>query len=174
MMPDASQLQGEMVALIRAFGLLRPDETPCGQPVGVSTAHALVELAQGEPLAQTELGRQLRLKKSTVSRLVGQLVHRGWVRQVRDTNDGRAVRLRLTEGGWLLARQIAAARAEKFAQLAERVPAEQFDAVVQALRVLVRALDDRPSTADRDPERVLSSGASERGASGSQRRSGPS
>jgi DNA-binding MarR family transcriptional regulator len=64
-------LQEQLVALIRAFGLHRPDQTPCGQPVAVAEAHALMELAQGAPLSQNDLAARLQLEKSTVSRLVG-------------------------------------------------------------------------------------------------------
>ena len=48
-------LQERMIALIRAFGLHKPDETPCGRPVSVAEAHALMELSRGEPLVQKEL-----------------------------------------------------------------------------------------------------------------------
>jgi len=40
------ELQERMIGLIRAFGLHRPDETPCGQPVAVAEAHALLELSR--------------------------------------------------------------------------------------------------------------------------------
>ena len=36
-----------MIGLVRAFGLHKPDETPCGQPVAVAGAHALMELLGG-------------------------------------------------------------------------------------------------------------------------------
>src|SRR5918994_1949708 len=37
-------LQGRLVAFVRAFGLHRGDETPCGAPIPVSEAHALTVL----------------------------------------------------------------------------------------------------------------------------------
>jgi hypothetical protein len=36
-----------MICLVRAFGLHKPDETPCGQPVAEAGAHALTELLGG-------------------------------------------------------------------------------------------------------------------------------
>ena len=33
--------------MVRALGLHKPDETPCGQPVAVAGAHALMELLGG-------------------------------------------------------------------------------------------------------------------------------
>ncbi|MBA2451043.1 MAG: winged helix DNA-binding protein, partial [Chloroflexi bacterium] len=81
-------------------------------------------------------------EKSTVSRLVGGLEQRGWLTRRRDGEDGRAVRLRLTEDGRRASGQLAAARAEKFARLADRIPSEEYAAVQRALEILVRALDN--------------------------------
>lgn len=65
---------------VRNFGLHQPDRTPCGQPLPVSVAYALAEIARDGGLRQVELGRRLKLEKSTVSRLVANLRIRGWVR----------------------------------------------------------------------------------------------
>ena len=54
-------LQEQMIALIRAFGLHRPDQTPCGKPVSVAEAHTLMELTREEPLSQNELALRLQL-----------------------------------------------------------------------------------------------------------------
>ncbi len=133
-----------MVAFVRAFGLHRPAETPCGKPVPVSEAHALMELAGGEPLTQTELASRVGLEKSTVSRLVAQLVERGWVDRERDAADGRALRLRLTERGVRAAREIEEARRRRFASVLERIPEDEREGVLAALGVLVEAMHERP------------------------------
>ncbi len=129
-----------MVALIRAFGLHRPDESPCGKPVPVSEAHALAELARGDGMSQNELAARLRLEKSTVSRLVGHLATRGWVERDRDPADGRALRLRLTARGARVAGEIAEARQRKFAAVLERIPDGERDDVLRALDVLAEAM----------------------------------
>ena len=85
--------------MIRAFGLHKPDETPCGRPVSVAEAHALMKPSRAQTLVQKELASRLRLEKSTVSRLVGMLKDRGWVERSRSPQDGRAVELRLTGAG---------------------------------------------------------------------------
>jgi DNA-binding MarR family transcriptional regulator len=113
-MPDrttpAADLQDSLVAFVRAFGLHQPETTPCGQPIPVSEAHALGELARAGTLGQLELGQRLNLQKSTVSRLVAQLLARGWVQREADQNDGRASLLRLTASGRQAATQLAEAR----------------------------------------------------------------
>lgn len=134
-------LQEQMVALVRAFGLHRPEETPCGKPVAVAEAHALMDLAQHAPLAQHDLTSRLRLQKSTVSRLVGQMEERGWVMRSRSPQDGRVQLLELTDAGRVQAGELAQARQAKFARVLGAIPAEQREMVVEMLSVLVEAID---------------------------------
>jgi DNA-binding MarR family transcriptional regulator len=139
---DALALQSRVAAFVRAFGLHRPDQTPCGEPVPVSEAHALVELARDGPMTQLALSARLRLEKSTVSRLVGQLTNRGWVRRDKRAGDTRLVWLELTELGHQMAGDLAAARAARFARLLEAIPADRRAAVIDALTLLVEASQD--------------------------------
>jgi DNA-binding MarR family transcriptional regulator len=147
MSPDAraaaEALQEQIVGFIRAFGLHQPDRTPCGQPVPVSEAHALHELHAAGELGQLELGRRLRLEKSTVSRLVGSLVAKGWVERRPDPADGRAARLMLTPAGLTAAADLAAARSARFAELLAAIPDADRDRVIDAFAILRRSLDDR-------------------------------
>jgi DNA-binding MarR family transcriptional regulator len=139
---DAALLQESMIAFVRAFGLHRPSETPCGNPIPVSEAHALMELARGGGMTQSELGLRLRLEKSTVSRLVGNLVVRGWLERERDPSDGRAMHLHLTERGLRAAAELEEARRQKFAALFDRIPEEDREQVVRVLASMTEALDD--------------------------------
>ena len=137
------ELQERMVALVRAFGLHRPDETPCGKPVSVAEAHALMELSRGDgPLVQKELAARLRLQKSTVSRLVGMLEGRGWVGRHRSPTDGRAFEVGLTDAGQATAEEIAEARRDKFARVLEAIPEERRASVLAAMRTLEEAMDE--------------------------------
>lgn len=134
-------LQERMIALVRAFGLHRPDQTPCGGAIPVSEAHALLELSRAPTLSPTALAARLRLDRSTVTRLVQHLVERAWLTRERDARDGRAILLRLTTAGEEAAAQLATARAEKFSGIVAALPKTERDAVLRALDVLVRALD---------------------------------
>ena len=133
-------LQERMIALIRAFELHKPDQTPCGRPVSVAEAHALMELSRAETLVQKELASRLRLEKSTVSRLVGMLEDRGWVERSRSPQDGRALELRLTGAGRRAAEDIAEARREKFARVLEAIPEGKRGSVLESMRVLEEAM----------------------------------
>ena len=97
-MSRAEELSDAVVSFVRGFGLHRPDRTPCGFEAGVADAHALSELFAG-PLRQLELVARLGLAKSTVSRVVSNLVDRGWVMREPASDDGRGVRLALTAAG---------------------------------------------------------------------------
>ena len=133
-------LQEQLIALIRAFGLHRPDQTPCGEPVAVAEAHALKELAQDAPLSQNDLAARLHLEKSTVSRLVGIMESRGWIARGRSAQDGRARELRLTDTGWQMTADLAEARRAKFARVFDAIPEAERAAVLESLQMLVEAM----------------------------------
>src|SRR6266540_3883313 len=133
-------LQEQLIALIRAFGLHRPDQTPCGQPVAVAEAHALMELARAAPLSQNDLAARLRLEKSTISRLVHQMEQRGWIVRSRSPLDGRMAQLHLTEAGRTLTRELAEARRAKFARILAAIPEKQRANVLESLTILVEAM----------------------------------
>jgi DNA-binding MarR family transcriptional regulator len=135
-----TSLQEQVISFVRAFGLHRPDATPCGKAVPVSQAHTLLELSKGVR-SQGELAALLRLERSTVSRLVQQLERRGWVDRDRDPGDGRARLLSLTEDGRRVADDITMAREAKFAALVEAIPPDERDAVLRALDVLIGAMN---------------------------------
>ena len=135
-------LQEQIIAFIRAFGLHRPGETPCGRPVSVSEAPALMKLTPDDLRPQVALAEPLRLEKSTVTPLVSQLEARGWLERARDPGDGRALRVTLTAKGRSVARELAAARQAKFESLLARIPDEERESVQHALGILVEALHD--------------------------------
>ena len=99
-----------MVSLTRAFGWPRPAETPCGSPVPISEAHALLELSRGSALTQKQLAIALNLRKSSVSRVTSNLMKRGWIEKKRNGEDGRAWDVSLTSAGKEAAASLARAR----------------------------------------------------------------
>jgi DNA-binding MarR family transcriptional regulator len=138
---DARALQEQMIALVRAAGLHQPDRTPCGQPVPVSEAHAVLELSHNDAMTQRELTRRLRLEKSAVSRLVRQLHNRGWVSYERVEADGRVNLLSLTDDGRRAAADLAAVRSARFARVLDAIPEAERASVLQGLVSLVEAFD---------------------------------
>ena len=131
-----------MVALVRSFGLHRPDETPCGEPVPVAEAHALMDLAAHGPLNHGELATRLRLEKSTVSRLVRQLEKRKWIKRTAAAADRRVIHIQLTPSGQAAAQRLADARHSKFDNLLAALPKAKRASILEAMSTLVRAMDD--------------------------------
>ena len=139
MTPTPSEGLGqEFVGLIHAFGVLRTDATPCGQPMSVSTAHAICELAAHGPLSQTELADRLGLEPSSVSRLVDQLTRKDWAQRAPDpdSNDKRVRLVHLTGPGRRAAEQVSAARAQRFWRLLEAIEESKRPQVLEALHLL--------------------------------------
>jgi DNA-binding MarR family transcriptional regulator len=126
--------------VVRAAGMLQPDQTVLGLPVSLSQAFALHELDTGTPLSQRELAERLRLEKSSVSRLAAELERKGLVARERDPYDNRLYRLRLTDEG----RAIHARMRETFHERYERwvvamTPGERA-ALLEGLPALVRVI----------------------------------
>jgi DNA-binding MarR family transcriptional regulator len=141
-MADERELQDAVGRFVRAFGLHQPDQTPCGRPIPVSEAHALGELARDGALRQSELTQRLRLEKSTTSRLVTQLINRGWAERTPAPDDGRGVLVQLTPAGRNAAGQLAEARAARFSSILDRLPENERAGVLHALEILTEAMDE--------------------------------
>lgn len=132
----------QIVALIRALGLHRPDRTPCGEPVSVGEAQALFEIAREPGISQNELAGRLRLEKSTVSRLAQMIERRGWIARSRDPGDSRVVRLRLMRAGSTAVQRLSASRRARFAKVFQAIPAQKRDALLDSLSLLSEVLDE--------------------------------
>jgi DNA-binding MarR family transcriptional regulator len=130
--------------MFRSFGVLASDTTPCGKPLSMAHAHALmVLLARGE-LAQQSLGAELRIDKSNVARLCAKMVHAKHVKQRSNDLDGRSRLVSLTPQGARLAQQVEAASSARFGALLGGVPELRRAEVIAALQHLVAALDALP------------------------------
>jgi len=128
-----------MVHLVRSLGLHKPDQTPCGQPISIAEAHALLEVAREPGLTQNGLAARLKLEKSTVSRIAGMLELRGWIRRDRDERDSRFIRLNLTRRGIAANANIAASRRAKFDRIFGAIPPQRRADVLTSLTFLLEA-----------------------------------
>lgn len=125
----------------RRFGALAADATPCGKPLPMAHAHALMILLGAGELSQQELGAELCIDKSNVARLAAKMVAAGHVRMRRCELDGRSRRVSLTPRGVRLAREVEVASVARFGALLDGIPGGARDQVISALRHLVAALD---------------------------------
>jgi DNA-binding MarR family transcriptional regulator len=141
---SADDLQQSFMSFVRSFGLLQPDRTPCGLELHVSEAHALAEIGASTDLTQQALAGRLCLRKSTVSRLIGNLVDRGWVTRAPDLSDGRALVLTLTDEGADVAGRVRRSRTRRFEALLAEIPLKDQPGVVRAVQLLADAARTSP------------------------------
>jgi DNA-binding MarR family transcriptional regulator len=134
--------QDQIITLVRAFGWHRPASTPCGQPVPIAEAHALLELSKQDALTQRELALRIKLQKSTVSRLVSNLEDRGWVDRRRNDVDGRARDVFLTAMGKEAAVDLATARQAKMDRILAKISDDRRQAVGESLQILIEAIHE--------------------------------
>ena len=137
---DTAQLQELFREFLQALGLHRPDQVPTGFDLTLSEMFTLLALSPGAPMSQQALAEQLHLEKSTVSRLVGHLEQRGWVRRVRDRHDTRVFRLQLSETGHEHAARLARSLAERHERLLAALSPDEQEALAYGLSALIRAL----------------------------------
>ena len=138
---EAEVLRGLVQRLVRRFGAVASDRTPCGKPMSIAQAHALMILRGSGELSQQELASELCIDKSNVARLCAKLVEEGHAVQRASERDGRSRRVSLTLRGERLAREVEASSSARFRAILDELPANRRTSVVIALQSLVGALD---------------------------------
>jgi DNA-binding MarR family transcriptional regulator len=145
---DEDALRRIMQRLVRCLGALATDHTPCGQPLSIAHAHALLVLRASGERSQQELGAELCIDKSNVARLCAKMVEAGHASQRPSDQDGRSRRVSLTARGKRLAREVDAASRTRFGALLAALPARHRGDVIEALHHLVAALEALPAPTD--------------------------
>jgi DNA-binding MarR family transcriptional regulator len=142
--PEATDLRLLIQTFIRSSGLLAGDQTPCGHPVAVSHAHALMVLLEtarkGKCMTQRELGQALGIDKSNVARLCRRMESAGHLVQSRSADDGRARLLSLTARGTRVAKNVERSSRDRFQWLMSAIPRRSRAGVLSSLACLNRAL----------------------------------
>ena len=130
---------------MRSFGLLVTKETPCGQPLSPSYAHALMVLLERSreqtPTSQAALGITLGIDKSNITRLCSRMEAAGHVSQERAPDDGRSRLVSLTGSGKHLAQRIEQASQDRFSRIVVALPRHERSAVFASLAALNAALE---------------------------------
>lgn len=136
---DALELA--MGRLFRLRGVLDSSQAVPGLGVSASESMALGHLMTGET-TQQELGSHLGLEKSTVSRLVDGMVHKGWVEKGRDPDNRRYQKLVLTPTGRAAAERITRAMRERHDRWIASLSPQERQALAVGLTALVRAMSE--------------------------------
>jgi DNA-binding MarR family transcriptional regulator len=138
-----------LMGFVRDFGLLQPDQTPCGKPLTVTQAHALAAIATHPAITQRDLCDTLGLARATTSELVAQLADRGWITQQPSDTDRRQRSLHLTPAGTRITTDVAAARQALMRELLAHVPPGDRERFVETIELLASTVHQyRTTTAD--------------------------
>jgi DNA-binding MarR family transcriptional regulator len=140
---EAARLHELLMEVVRAAGLLQPDQAVAGHPVSLSQAFALHELDTGTPLSQRDLAERLRLEKSSVSRLAADMERQGLLVRERDPHNQRQYRLRLTEHGRAVHRRMATTFHEQYECWVAAMTQSERAALLKGLPALVRVMRQR-------------------------------
>lgn len=133
-MEQARALRDALRQLLVAHQALRENQRPCGQPLPLPQAHALLVLLPRGPLRIKELSAQLNIDGSNVSRLCARMEAEGLLERRRDPEDGRAWRVALTVKGRALAQSVDQSSAQHFARLIQQM--DDPTQVIQAMQTL--------------------------------------
>jgi DNA-binding MarR family transcriptional regulator len=144
---QADELRRLMQRLFRSFGALAAESTPCGKPLSIAHAHALMVMLRRGELSQQDLGVELGIDKSNVARLCAKMVEVGHVQQRQSEHDGRSRTVCLTKRGDRLAREVDAASGARFGALLAALPKPRRGPLIEALQHLVAAVDELPDAA---------------------------
>jgi DNA-binding MarR family transcriptional regulator len=102
-------------------------------------ASILDHLDEQEPVTLLELARHMGVTASTMSLQVEHLVRRGYVIRERDRDDGRRLRLRLSESGAGVREANSVLDGERVKKMLGRLSAEERAAGIAGLALLARA-----------------------------------
>ncbi|MGI8395878.1 bifunctional helix-turn-helix transcriptional regulator/GNAT family N-acetyltransferase [Agrobacterium deltaense] len=130
--------------LVRELGFMGGDFA--GTDLPPSAVHALIEIEACPDITARDLGKLLRLEKSSVSRMLRKLVLSGDVREETDEGDSRIKRLRLTGQGQEQASAIHGFANRQVSGALRQLTSTDADTILQGLRLYVDALGDRTDT----------------------------
>ncbi|MBI1820093.1 MAG: MarR family transcriptional regulator [Nitrospirae bacterium] len=137
-------LREKIQRFIRVFGLLR-NQTPCGKPISVSAAHALMSLktaGREGPLSQGDIQKTLALDKSNVTRLCRALEEDGYILQRQSEDDRRVHQVSLTKKGYRLADSLLKASRGRFSEILEQISKDELLQIFHSLDVLSNAIHE--------------------------------
>lgn len=104
------------------------------QPAHSAAIQPLWERAEGARI--TELARVSRMTKQSMSALVSDLEAEGYIERVKDPDDARAIRVRLTSHGRSYARAVRAFSRKVEAEWAERIGSHRLEELCATLELL--------------------------------------
>jgi DNA-binding MarR family transcriptional regulator len=135
----AERLHRVMKDLVKRYQF-RDRNRICCFGLSVSGCYILDELAENGDLTMQALAGRMFLSVSTMTRVVGQLVRRGYVGRRRDAADGRVVWVSITPKGKDVLRQVHDALIETQREILRPLTSREREAALRVLEQLTRAV----------------------------------
>lgn len=114
----------------------------CCAHVTLAQCIVLLEIDEGGQLTMSRLASRLRLDNSTLTRTIEGLVQRGLVRRLREDQDRRVIRIRLTSKGDGVCRAIHKQNDAHYGEVFARIPKSRRGTVIKNFEILVQAFLD--------------------------------
>lgn len=137
---------------VRAYLVGERDQICCYE-ISLTQCYALDALLRRGPSTLNALASELRLDKSTASRVVATLQRKGYVGRATHPGDARAVLLDVTPAGRRLHDRIRADRIAERTELLSAFPPEVREGVTDVLRRLADATPRRMACATQSVQR---------------------
>ena len=137
---QASRLHRAVTELVRRYQFRDRNEICCFG-ISVSQCYALEALAQAGTLTMGALASRMQLSVSTMTRVVDQLVARGFAQRGEDAEDRRVCCVGPTSEGRELLAKVSSELLESERAILDKLSAEHRESVILALEDLSRAVD---------------------------------
>ena len=118
----------------------------CCHGLSVSQCYALDALAEDGDLTMQRLAQRMHLAISTMTRVVAQLVRRGYARRRPDPEDGRVVRVAITPRGKEMVATINRSLIESQKTILKALPPGQWGGAIAVVEALGRGVREWQAT----------------------------
>jgi DNA-binding MarR family transcriptional regulator len=125
---DAAEISGAFEELVRLYRRLNP-----AGGLSATAAATLSSLDRRGPARLTELAVQEGVSQPAMTQLITRLQDAGLAKKAADPEDGRVVRVHITDTGRAELRHRRAVRTTRLATLLERLPVAEQQALTNAL-----------------------------------------
>lgn len=139
---DTQDLHRAVSELLRIYQF-RDRKSICYYDISVTQCYAMSSVIKYGPVALNELAALLYLDKSTVSRVAGALVSKGYLRRSVDPDDARALKLEVTRKGLELHSKIVQDLVEEMKHLVAEYDHDTRKAMTRLIERLTRAASER-------------------------------
>lgn len=112
----------------------------------------ILQLSRGEALTPGQLAQRLGVKAPTMTRTVGRMEAQGFLQRKPDGDDGRLIKVHLTEAGLDTVERIQAAASASAAQALEGFSGKEVRTLLKLLKAMDRNLTGAEALDDEEPD----------------------